>query len=119
MCGSGGSCTSDEAALGIGGGNPSYFSVTYSSETRGVAGCKAVCSSSSECAGFNYDRANGRCYFRRSTTCHTKSDFDRDCFTKSSELIVITAPMNIYFTHSLTHSLTHSPPLQPRPSARA
>jgi hypothetical protein len=49
-----------------------------------VAACEKTCRERVSCAGFNYDRSNQRCYFRKSVTCVTNSDSNRDCYSKDT-----------------------------------
>eukprot|EP00931_Biecheleriopsis_adriatica_P110907 TRINITY_DN8521_c0_g1_i4.p1 TRINITY_DN8521_c0_g1~~TRINITY_DN8521_c0_g1_i4.p1 ORF type:complete len:2193 (+),score=386.86 TRINITY_DN8521_c0_g1_i4:133-6579(+) len=85
-CGYGGSCSSSYNANWGGGETAAYFSPNgYSVEL-----CKIQCSDHEDCAGFNYDRANVRCYYRTvkngGTTCGNEPNTDRDCYERSVDV---------------------------------
>jgi len=74
-CGVGGSCENENNAYSNAGSR-------YESATRDdVSHCKTACELDEDCGGFNFDEDANRCYFRRSTTCNSKYDSTRDCYT--------------------------------------
>lgn len=59
----------------------------FDKASRGTAAdtCGKVCAANKECGGFNFVMSMGHCYYRKTTSCQTEEDADRDCYRKRSD----------------------------------
>lgn len=79
VCGFGGSCATDEADKFVFiGDQGTYISAVGAT----IEECKATCHASPDCGGFNYDRAQDVCDYRKSVSCGGEGNADIDCYEK-------------------------------------
>eukprot|EP00931_Biecheleriopsis_adriatica_P110733 TRINITY_DN8502_c0_g1_i3.p1 TRINITY_DN8502_c0_g1~~TRINITY_DN8502_c0_g1_i3.p1 ORF type:complete len:1517 (+),score=322.36 TRINITY_DN8502_c0_g1_i3:69-4553(+) len=86
-CGYGDGCSNDKLPITWGGGEHTSWSPVGTSASE----CAKKCKEHEECSGFNYDRANNRCYYRSinegGTTCNMAQNKERDCYDRLQSLM--------------------------------